>query len=131
MFHFTEDMIPDLENFLRLYYHKILRVNLTTDSFEVVSMLQFEEVPDCSLSEWLTAFGHESVAEEDKDKFLSCTNLDYLKQNMGEYTLSFEYKRKFPHEKYCNSEFIILPSVNYSDDNQICYIFIKDSGLLD
>ena len=51
MINFKKDMIPDLDYLLELYYHKILRVNLTTDSYEVIKMLPFEEDPKTSLSQ--------------------------------------------------------------------------------
>ena len=41
MINFKKDMIPDLDYLLELYYHKILRVNLKTDSYEVIKMLPF------------------------------------------------------------------------------------------
>ena len=43
MFNFSNDMIPDLAQFLELYYYKILRVNLTTDTYEIVLLRKGEK----------------------------------------------------------------------------------------
>ena len=131
MINFKKDMIPDLDYLLELYYHKILRVNLTTDSYEVIKMLPFEEDPKTSLSNWLTMFGSSNVADEDCAHFIKCTDLTFMRENIGEIPINFRYKRKFPHDKFYNSEFILLPSIGYKEKNQICYMFIKESELLD
>ena len=54
-----------------------------------------------------------------------------MRENIGEIPINFRYKRKFPHGKFYNSEFILLPSIDYKENNQICYMFIKESELLD
>ena len=108
MINFKKDMIPDLDYLLELYYHKILRVNLTTDSYEVIKMLPFEEDPKTSLSNWLTMFGSSNVADEDYAHFIKCTDLTFMRENIGEIPINFKYKRKFPHNKFYNSEFILL-----------------------
>ena len=131
MINFKKDMIPDLDYLLELYYHKILRVNLTTNSYEVVKMLPFEEDPKTSLSDWLAMFGSSNVADEDYARFTKYTDLTFMRENIGEIPINFRYKRKFPHDKFYNSEFILLPSKDYKENNQICYMFIKESELLD
>ena len=131
MINFKKDMIPDLDYLLELYYHKILRVNLTTNSYEVVKMLPFEEDPKTSLSDWLAKFGSSNVADEDYARFTKYTDLTFMRENIGEIPINFRYKRKFPHNKFYDSEFLLLPSIDYRKDNQICYIFIKESELLD
>ena len=131
MINFKKDMIPDLDYLLELYYHKILRVNLTTDSYEVIKMLPFEEDPKTSSSDWLAMFGSSNVADEDWARFTKYTDLTFMRENIGEIPINFRYKRKFPHDKFYNSEFILLPSIDYKENNQICYMFIKESELLD
>lgn len=132
MIKFTPDMIPDLERFLELYYHKILRVNLTTDTFEVVHMYDFEKIPEHNcLSKWLNDFADSNVHEVDREKFKRITDLQFLKDNICEEPIDFIYCRKFPHEKYFNSEFILLPGEEFDDNNMVCYLFVKCVDLLD
>ena len=92
MINFKKDMIPDLDYLLELYYHKILRVNLTTNSYEVIKMLPFEEDPKTSLSDWLAMFGSSNVADEDYARFTKYTDLTFMRENIGEIPINFRYK---------------------------------------
>ena len=76
-------------------------------------------------------FGSSNVADEDYARFIKYTDLTFMRENIGEIPINFRYKRKFPHGKFYNSEFILLPSIDYKENNQICYMFIKESELLD
>ena len=76
-------------------------------------------------------FGSSNVADEDCARFTKYTDLTFMRENIGEIPINFKYKRKFPHNKFYNSEFILLPSIDYKENNQICYMFIKESELLD
>lgn len=50
MFAFKQDMVEDLEFLSDLYYVKILRVNLKTDSYEIIKQLDSEHPLDSTLS---------------------------------------------------------------------------------
>ena len=67
-FNFTEDMVEDLGNFLELYYYKILRVNLTTDTYEIILLRSKEEdTNNKSLTGWMREFA-ENGGVDPKDK---------------------------------------------------------------
>ena len=129
MFNFSNDMIPDLAQFLELYYYKILRVNLTTDTYEIVLLRKGEKAStETTLSGLLNEFA-ESDAVEDKDKtvFKAMTKLEYLRNHVdGEFW--FKYGHKVGNSYY-KAAFILMPSVNYSEDNQECILFLKEIEL--
>lgn len=50
MFNFKADMVDDLSFLSDLYYVKILRINLKTDSYEIIKQLDSEMPLDNTLS---------------------------------------------------------------------------------
>lgn len=130
-FNFTEDMVEDLGNFLELYYYKILRVNLTTDTYEVILLRSREEDSDNkSLTGWMREFAEKGgVDPKDKEEFMRFTDIEYLRAHVeGEFWFKYGHKAG---NQYPKAAFILMPSVNYSDENQECILFIKEIELPD
>lgn len=130
MFNFKKDMVEDLGNFLELYYYKILRVNLTTDTYEVILTRSNEKLSDNkSLSSWMKEFAENGgVAPEDKNMFIAHSDLEFLRSHVvnGEYWFKYRHKSG---DGYFEAACILLPSINYTDDNQECILFVKELEL--
>lgn len=75
MFNFKADMVNDLSFLSDLYYVKILRINLKTDSYEIIKQLDFETPLDTTLSGWLEKFAHRYVKESDRSIFITNCSL--------------------------------------------------------
>ena len=113
-------------------YVKVLRVNLSFDSFEVVKVSDEEKNESLAYSDsfevWVSNFvkmGY--VAEEDKEVFSSKMTLEYLKSyfEQGNDRFAFEYRRK-QGDKFCKAIVEIVPAPDYSSDYQSVYLFVKD-----
>lgn len=118
-------------NALCAVYTKILLINLTENKYIIISMNEEEQSEEKGFSdgifEWLENFGKSNqVHPEDKDLYFSKTSKEYLtgyfRQNKA--SLSFSYRRQTNGE-FRHSEMEIIPSENYSDDNQNLYLYVK------
>lgn len=111
-------------------YDKILRINLTNDSYTIIKYDANAEKDIVSnsktISEWLTAFAvNGNVYSEDIATFKRYTSLNFLrsffKQNDSHWV---QYRRKYG-DVYCWCEMLMLTTEEYSDDNQELYLFVK------
>lgn len=126
IFGFRDDDLTDLSNYLQMYYHKILRVNLTTDTYEVILLQNEHELPahNC-LSKWLDDYCALLVHPEDKMMFRRNTNLENMKAHVYNGETQFNYRR-FMGGLYEDSRFILMPSYRWEPDNQVCLLFVKE-----
>ena len=114
-------------------YTKILRVNLTDDSYTIIRLNE-EERNDPNrpktISAWLRSFGNSSgVYAEDRESFMEGTKpeklRDFFKLNKGHYTVY--YRRNIDgHYKYAMFE--VFAAAEYTHDMQIVYLLVKDLG---
>lgn len=113
-------------------YTKILKINITDNTYTIVRMNMDEQIKekgfDDNISGWLEGFGRSGqVHPDDLEKYLSETNLDSLRSyfKCGKKPLSITYRRKYgPIFKQATME--IIPTSDYSDDNQNLYLYIKE-----
>jgi len=113
-------------------YKKILRVNLTDDSYKIVQMdineRTLEKGFDDRISSWLRLFAETgNVHSGDKAIYLQRTSLQYLREFIKNSKKNFAlyYRRKINDVyKYVMME--IIPSPEYTDQNQIVYLYVKD-----
>lgn len=113
-------------------YHKILKGNLTLDTFEVMKVREEElarigrTIP--SLSAGMQRFAdNDLIHEEDVDRFRGFANLSYLRKelHMGKKLLVCNYRRK-SSSGYRWNTLEIIPDSNYTDDSQSVMIYVKD-----
>ena len=112
-------------------YTKILKVNLTQDTYSIVNM-DFSEQTKVkgfadTISEWLTEFGKSGqVHEEDLDKYLEKTNIDYLKKyfQSGKSSLTIQYRRK-SGDVFKPATMEMITADDYSADNQSLFLYVK------
>jgi len=112
-------------------YTKILRINLTEDSYQIINMDPNEQIGEKGfadkISDWLTSFGRSGqVHPDDLDEYLKQTKLQYLKDYFisNKTSLQIFYRRKYENE-FKKVMMEMLPANDYSDDNQSLFLYVK------
>lgn len=113
-------------------YTKILKINLTADTYAIVNMDVSEQNAEKgfadSISGWLHGFGRSGqVHEDDLDEYLKKTDLNYLKEyfSSGKASLSIFYRRKYGDE-FKQVAMEMIHADDYSDTNQTLYLYVKN-----
>lgn len=112
-------------------YTKILRVNLTEDSYQIITMDQKEQSTAKgfaqSISGWLRGFGESSqVHPEDREQFLRETALCNLRDGFrqGKESMGFTYRRMIGNS-YKLVLMELIRAKDYSDSSQNLFLFVK------
>lgn len=113
-------------------FRKVLRGNLSDNSYEVVKMEEDEleilgELPD-KLSEYLEWFaGSSMIYEEDQERLRKFSDLDSLRRNLknGKEMTGCSYRKKLS-KGYRWYTLEIVPDFQYTDDWQSVMIYAKD-----
>lgn len=113
-------------------YTKILKINLTEDSYTVISLEVNDRerlnLPDRKISTWLYKFGISGdVHRDDVKQYLHHTDIGYLQDyfSQGKTSIHIFYKRKMG-DVYRQVLMEIDRADNYSDDDQNLYLYVKD-----
>ena len=118
-------------------YTKIIKANLTDDSFEIIraeeSELSSEKGYASTFSGWLLEFARaEQVHPEDKENYIRHTSIDYLRNyfKSGNNRYSIQYRRMFD-ENFTMVMLEIIAAPDYEDNNQMIFLYVKDIGHVD
>ncbi len=113
-------------------YTKILKINLSEDTYQVINMNQedttLENGFSNKLSDWFKNNGTSGqVHPENLQEYLSKVNLDYLKTyfNTNKNLFRIFYLRRYS-EGYKRVMLEIIPANDYSDENQSMYLYEKE-----
>ncbi len=113
-------------------YTKILKVNLSDDSYQIINMLEEERASSKgfsdSISTWLQEFGKSGqVHADDLESYLEKTNINYIRNYFKQKnsTLIILYRRKFG-EVYKQVMMEMIPANDYSEDNQTIFLYVKN-----
>ena len=113
-------------------YTKILKINITEDTYQIINMDTAEQKPelgfDKSLSVWLKGFGTScQVHPDDLEGYLRETDLEYLREyfKKDKTSHSIFYRRKYS-DAYKKVMMEIIPTRDYTDDNQTLFLYVKD-----
>jgi|GEM_PF-28179 len=113
-------------------YTKILRINITEDTYQILNMYEDEQTEQKgfanSISEWLTMFGRSGqVHSEDLEEYLKLSDLGYMREffKSGKSSLRIFYRRKY-EQGFMRVMMEIIPANDYSDDNQSLYLYVKN-----
>lgn len=124
--------LADTVSILTKRYYKVLKLNITTDTFIEIKVNSKEKESSyysSSSSQWINALAKAGdIHEDDIEKYLAFCNFSRisqaLKQNNNE-SLSFEYRRLIDGEmRWVRME--LMPSSEYTDDNQIIVLYVID-----
>lgn len=112
-------------------YTKILKINITDDTYQIVGMNAEENAPDKGIADqisvWLKDFATKgNVHPDDFDYYLTHTSLDYLSDYfMTSPRLFLFYRRKYGSGfRKCIME--IARTSDYTNDEQYLYLYVKD-----
>lgn len=113
-------------------YTKILKINITDDTYAIVNMDVTEQTAEKgfadTISAWLYGFGKSGqVHEDDLDEYLRQTDLEYLKEyfNEGKTSISIQYRRKYD-DGFKQVAMDMIPADDYSADNQALFLYVKN-----
>jgi len=112
-------------------YTKILKVNFTTGTYQIIKMNESEKSTEKGFSdqifEWFSEFGKSGqVYKEDLPLYLEKTDAEYLKNHLkgGKSVVAVPYRRLVGKNIYpCIME--IVPANDYSDENQSAFLYVK------
>lgn len=113
-------------------YTKILHINISEDSFQIINM----EINEKSLkmgyadriSEWLHNFGKAGMVHpDDVEDYLRMTSPDYIKSYFAEDKTSLHiiYRRKIG-QTFKQVMMEIIPANDYTPENQTFYLYVKN-----
>ena len=112
-------------------YDKLIRVNLSNNTYEpiLVSGDEQEQLSGGVIDEtagW-AAYPRDQIAPEDAGAFTKLTTDESLKSHFSKTStpISFRYRRKIDDE-YRWTKLEIVPSVEYSEENQVVLLSLKD-----
>ena len=116
-------------------YTKILKINITEDTYTIVNMDASEQTAEKgfanTISAWLTGFGKSGqVHQDDLEGYLEKTNLDYLSKYFkeGKTSISIQYRRKYD-DVFKQVAMDMIPANDYSDENQTLFLYVKNIDL--
>ncbi len=113
-------------------YTKILKINITDDSFTIINMDTSEQIKEMGysdkISEWLSGFAKSgNVHPDDLSEYEKNTSIDFIKNyfEQNKTSLIIQYRRKYGDEfKYVIME--MIPAGDYSADNQSLFLYVKN-----
>ena len=112
-------------------YHRILRVNLTQDCYEVVKVRAEDRAVGYgkdTFSSWLGQFIYDGgIHPDDMNHFISFTHLDHMKNALdaGQEILTCCYRRRVG-EDYRWNLLEVVPDTVSSDGDQYIFLYVKD-----
>lgn len=111
-------------------YYKALKVNLTEDSYTVITDDFEEQAGSGSLSRWLGEFAEQGrVHPDDRERFLNSTDIRFLRAFFlrRDRTSPFVFSyRRLTRGEFRWAQMEILPMEEYTHSNQIVSLFVKD-----
>lgn len=116
-------------------YTKILKINLTSDTYSIVNMDLTEQTKGKgfaeSISGWLQGFGKSGqVHTDDLEEYLKKTDMEYLKEyfSSGKTSISIFYRRKYA-DGFKQVAMEMIPADDYEHENQSLFLYVKNIDL--
>ena len=113
-------------------YTKILKINITNDSYQILNMDESEQTGEMGFSDrissWLSGFGMSGqVHPEDLEQYLEKTSPDYMRRYFKDNKTSLHifYRRKYK-DGYKQVLMEMIPASDYSDEDQNLFLYVKD-----
>ena len=122
------DTLPTISSL----YNKLLRINLSTNTYEPVIVDSDEQGQlvggVINMYEWWAGYSKDgNIAAEDMGSFSTLTKTGSLQKRFAEDTtpVNFRYRRKVDGE-YRWVQLQLAPSVEYSEENQVMLLSLRD-----
>lgn len=113
-------------------YTKILKINISDDTYQIVNMDVNEQTAEKgfedSISKWLISFGESGyVHPDDLQEYLDHTDLEYMRNYFAgnKTSLHVFYRRKY-EDGFKQVMMEIIPANDYSNDNQALFLYVKN-----
>lgn len=112
-------------------YTKILKINITDDSYQIINMDEAEKTIEkgfaSKISEWFSSFGMAGqVHPDDLAEYLKKTDLNYLKECFSESNepIHIVYRRmsKVGFRRHMME---LVPANDYTKDNKTLFLYVK------
>lgn len=124
----------DLSRLLKEAYIKVLRVNLTDDTYDEIKVLDEEKDSTHgynadTISGWLGGFAEAgNVFDEDVERYGVFTQLDSLRRAFlaGRDHISILYRRRNDKGEFRWARMTFIKSYDYTDDHQIIMLYVED-----
>ena len=117
---------------LSIIYYKILKINLTNDTFEIVKADENEKPDDSAtkITDWWRTFADAgNVHEEDIEEYRQFTDpkriTDYFCSSK-KIRMSCRYRRKHADGGYRWAQMDLVPAKGFSRENAEMILFVKD-----
>ncbi len=113
-------------------YTKILKINLTANTYSIIQMKPSEQNDTQgfgeNLSSWLEDFATAEMIHPDSIKeFCHKTSLDYLKNHFAQGNNHFSlYYKRMTDKEYKNSLMEIVLAPEYTHNNQVLFLYVKN-----
>jgi len=121
----------DAHKALCALYTKILKINISDDTYQIVNMNDSEQTLEKGfsnkISEWLSEFGKSGqVHPDDLDEYLKMTDLQYMKEYFGgnKTSLHIFYRRKYDNE-YKQVLMEIIPADDFAVNDMNLFLYVK------
>lgn len=122
----------DAHTALCALYTKILKINITDDTYQIVNMDISEQTEEKGFSDkisvWLRLFGETGqVHPDDLNEYLDKTDLSYLDEYFSDNKTSVHifYRRRFG-DIYKHVMMEMIPANDYRDDSKSLYLYVKN-----
>lgn len=113
-------------------YTKILKINITNDTYQIVNMDSGEQVKEMGfsdkISEWLENFGKMGLVHpDDLSEYLKTTNIHYMRDYFegNKTSLHVFYRRRFGDD-YKQVMMELIPANDYKNDSQSLFLYVKN-----
>lgn len=122
----------DVHAALCTLYVKIVKANITEDTFEIINMDENEKLEGMGLvdklSECPDSFCESGyIHEQDTEEFLSKTKPEFLRDYFakGNKSLRIFYRRRI-NDSFRQAMMEIIPANDYAPDNESLYLYVRD-----
>lgn len=113
-------------------YTKILKINVTNDTYQIINMDIGEQTAEkgfeTSISKWFISFGKfGQVHPDDLDEYLRQVDISYISNYFAgnKTSLHIFYRRKF-EDDFKQVMMEMIPANDYSDENKSLFLYVKN-----
>lgn len=113
-------------------YTKILKINISDDTYQIVNMDVSEQTEEKGfsdrISQWLSSFGKSGqVHPDDLEEYLKLTDLQYIRNYFAEEKTSLHifYRRK-TGDDFKQVMMEMVPANDYAEDNMSLFLYVKN-----